>query len=123
MYQKIIEQHIMNTKLKILVFTLSTVTVFSSCVKKSRYDKVCVENYRLQEQIKSLISETSKKDLVINELKAELKNTKQQKTEQPAINTEKAPTQNVGSFLNERDCMQGTLASVKSQDVTSVKSV
>ncbi|WP_321519041.1 hypothetical protein [uncultured Bacteroides sp.] len=113
----------MNTKLKILVFTISTVIVFSSCVKKSRFDKVCEENYRLQEQIKSLMSETTKKDIVINELKAKLENTKQQKTEQPAANTEKAPTQNEGSFLNERYYMQGTLASAKSQNITSVKSV
>ena len=113
----------MNTKLKILFFALSVIIAFSSCVKKSRYDKVCEENYRLQEQIKSLISETSKKDFVIKELKAKLENTKQQKAEQPPTNTVKEPSLNGGSFLNERDCMQGILASVKTKDTASVKSV
>jgi len=114
----------MNTKLKLIIIASIAAITLPSCIQKSRYDKVCEENYQLQEKIKDLISEASKKNLIIKDLQSQLENIQQQVSNTSTVNEDKGKDElkSVESFLNEGD-MQGSLASTKVQNNALIKNV
>jgi len=105
----------MNAPLKFIATSIFTAISLSSCVQQSKYDIVCNENFRLQEQVKDLISVASQKDTLIKELQAQLEDAQPQISDSSTINKDKGKDElnAVGVFFNERANIQGYLASTR----------
>lgn len=109
----------MNAPLKFIAISLFTAISLSSCVQQSKYDRVCNENFRLQEQVKDLILETNQKDNLIKELQSQLEDAQQRTYDSSTTNKDKGKDElnGVRNFLNERGDRQENLAFIKVKNI------